>query len=345
MKNSTHKRYNPLSDEWVLVSPHRCQRPWQGQEEQSFDENRLKHDPDCYLCPGVTRAGGIQNPFYKSTYVFTNDFSALLMEPEEGSNNEDSSLFISKPESGICRVICFSPRHDLSIARMTPEQAGDVIDTWTNEYLELGQNDSIRYVQIFENRGEAMGCSNPHPHGQIWATQSIPTLPECEQNQQIRYKDQHLSCLLCDYLGLEIEKNERIIFTNASFVIVVPYWAVWPFETLIIPRRHMGSIAELSEKEKNDLSEALILMGIKFDNLFSTSFPYSMGIHQQPTDGLPHPEWHFHIHYYPPLLRSATIKKFMVGFEMLAMPQRDLTAEESAQMLRACSDQHYMGVQ
>ncbi len=339
--STPHKRYNPLSDEWVLVSPHRSKRPWQGQQEEVTLDTRPSFSPDCYICPGVERIGGEVNPEYEGTYVFTNDFSALLPDPVEKQEDE-SPLFISQPESGICRVICFSPRHDLSCARMTIAQARNVVDTWAQEYKTLGSKWNINHVQIFENKGEIMGCSNPHPHGQIWATQEIPTLPYREQSQQKKYMTDNKSCLLCDYVEQELEKKERIIFANDSFVALVPYWAVGPYETVILPRKHFGSLLELSENERNDLADALIRMGTRFDNLFQAPFPYSMGIHQQPTDDAEHSEWHFHLHYFPPLLRSATVKKFMVGFEMMAMPQRDLTAEDCASKLRELSESHYM---
>lgn len=342
-KNITpHKRYNPLADEWVLVSPHRSKRPWQGQEENITLDNRPPFDPKCYLCPGVERIGGEKNPQYENTHVFTNDFSALLPESIDEQDENIHPLFHSKPESGVCRVICFSPRHDLSIARMKAEQARNIVNTWTDEYTTLGVKEHINHVQIFENKGESMGCSNPHPHGQVWATQTIPTLPAREQVQQQNYLAEQKTCLLCDYVNLELKKKERVVFSNDSFVALVPYWAVWPFETLLLPRIHISSLLSFSDKEKDDLADALVRMAARYDNLFSAPFPYSMGIHQQPTDDKEHPEWHFHIHYYPPLLRSATVKKFMVGFEMLAMPQRDLTAEDCAARLRDLSEIHYM---
>lgn len=336
-----HKRYNPLSDEWVLVSPHRSKRPWQGQQEKPATSSQPSYSEHCYLCPGNERVGGEQNPDYTSTYVFTNDFSALLPDNDE-KTVDTNPLFRAQPEKGICKVICFSPRHDLSLARFQPEQARKVVDTWTEEFQSLGRYDFINYVQIFENKGETMGCSNPHPHGQIWATGDIPNIAARELENQQNYLTHNKSCLLCDYLQQELERKERIIFTNDSFVALVPYWAVWPFETMLLPRRHVGSLLELTDKEKDDLAGGLIRMGTHFDNLFMTSFPYSMGLHQTPVDGKSHPEHHFHIHYLPPLLRSATVKKFMVGFEMLAMPQRDLTAEDCAARLRQTSTTHYL---
>ncbi len=338
--NNPHKRYNPLADEWVLVSPHRSKRPWQGQQEQVVVPAKKPFSPDCYLCPGVKRAGGQANPDYQDTMVFTNDFSALLPENDEAASQE-TPLFRARPETGICRVICFSPRHDLTIAQMQHEQVRKVVDTLQQEYKTLGENQQIKYVQIFENRGESMGCSNEHPHGQIWSTGEIPTLPARELKNERDYLDTHGRCLLCDYIRQELEKDERIVFENDSFAALVPYWAVWPFETMILPKKHLGSLLDFTVEQKNDLADALRRMGIRFDNLFKTSFPYSMGLHQTPTDGLEYPEHHFHIHYFPPLLRSATVKKFMVGFEMLAMPQRDLTAESCAARLKELSEIHY----
>lgn len=336
-----HKRYNPLADEWVLVSPHRSKRPWQGQQEKPAANAQPSYSQSCYLCPGNERVGGEKNPEYDGTYVFTNDFSALLPDNDE-EFSDAHPLFRAKPEQGICKVICFSPRHDLSLARMNTTQVRQVVDTWSREYQSLGENSTINHVQIFENKGETMGCSNPHPHGQIWATADIPNLPARELESQQKYLVEYKRCLLCDYLEEELKRGERIVFTNDSFVALVPYWAVWPFETMLLPRRHVGSLLELNNKEKDDLAKGLIRMGIHFDNLFMTSFPYSMGLHQQPTDGGDHPAHHFHIHYFPPLLRSATVKKFMVGFEMLAMPQRDLTPEDCATRLRETSTTHYL---
>ncbi len=340
METSSHKRYNPLLDEWILVSPHRRQRPWQGQQEQLHGEALPQFDPSCYLCPGVTRASGEQNPEYESTYIFTNDFSALL--PADKAMEEfDTPLFKKKAEGGICKVVCFSPRHDLTIARMETGEIENIVAAWQKEYQHLEAKEDIRYVQIFENRGEAMGCSNPHPHGQIWATQSVPVIPLREQENQTRYLLEQGGCLLCDYLRQELELNERIVYANDSFVVLVPYWAVWPFETMILPQRHMDSISALTDEETADLAMCMKQIAVRYDNLFQTAFPYSMGLHQRPTDKEAHPEWHFHLHFFPPLLRSATIKKFMVGFEMLGMAQRDLTAEEAAVRLREQSEIHF----
>jgi UDPglucose--hexose-1-phosphate uridylyltransferase len=336
-----HRRYNILTGEWVLVSPHRLKRPWQGKLEHTPPETKKSYESDCYLCPGNTRAGGKKNPPYKSTFAFTNDFSALLADgPAEYCNKED--LIIAESERGICRVICFSPRHDLTLSLMKARDIENVIDLWIKEYKELGGRTDIGYVQIFENRGSIMGCSNPHPHGQIWANETTPFIPSLESRRQKEYLDKKGSCLLCDYLALEQKEQKRIVFENDSFVVLVPFWAVWPFEVLLAPKEHCASIPEINNKQKRDLALAIKKLGIKYDNLFETSFPYSMGIHQKPTDNKKHKEWHFHFHYYPPLLRSATIKKFMVGYEMLATPQRDITAEKSAEMLRELPEIHFL---
>lgn len=343
-----HRRFNPLTGEWVLVSPQRTRRPWQGQQEKPDAQALPEHDAGCYLCPGNTRAGGMVTPDYTGTFVFTNDFPALLPGAPPVSSHispappDNEDLFLAEPETGICRVICFSPRHDLSLARMLPTEVLQVVDIWCEEYTSLGKREDIGYVQIFENRGSVMGCSNPHPHGQIWATRSVPTIPATEDARQRAYLQDKEECLLCRYTQRELSTGKRIIFHNDSFVALVPFWAVWPFEAMIVPRRHMSAITEMSPAERADLATMLVRMGARFDNLFKTSFPYSMGLHQRPVNGDDAKHWHWHIHYYPPLLRSATVKKFMVGYEMLAMPQRDLTAEESARRLRELSDIHYL---
>lgn len=336
-----HRRFNPLTGEWILVSPHRTLRPWHGQVEAEAPATLPRYDRTCYLCPTNLRAGGDINPNYSSTFVFTNDFAALLPEKHPRSPGRDE-LFISEPESGTCRVICYSPRHDLTIAQMNQQEAVAIVDAWTDEYRRLGALPDINHVQIFENRGLIMGCSNPHPHGQIWAASTLPDIPAREAVRQQRYLDLHGSCLLCTYLDKELRRRERVIAENGSFAVVVPYWAVWPFETMIIPRRHAGSIASLSITEKADLAAIMIELGICYDNLFQTSFPYSMGIHQQPTDGGEHPAIHWHLHYLPPLLRSRTVKKHMVGYELLAMAQRDLTPESAAARLRDLPKIHYL---
>lgn len=339
---SPHRRYNPLTGDWVLVSPHRTARPWDGQREETETDLPPPYLPDCYLCPTNIRAGGTKNPDYEATFVFTNDFAALLPDNTSESSHDPDGLIVSEPERGICRVICYSPKHDLSLARMSPDQVEPIINTWIDEYLSLGARDFITHVQIFENRGLIMGCSNPHPHGQIWASSTIPNLPAREIELQQRYVDNHGCCLLCTYLGRELASGERILFENDSFVALIPYWAIWPFETMIIPRRHSSSIAAVSEEEKKDLAAIMIELGICYDNLFLSSFPYSMGIHQQPTDEADYQAVHYHFHYLPPLLRSQTIKKHMVGFELLATVQRDLTPEVAAARLRELPRTHYL---
>ena len=341
LKDYPHRRYNPLTGDWVLVSPHRTKRPWQGHEEDAQVEEKPHYDPNCYLCPGNSRAGGVTNPDYNNTFVFVNDFAALLEENPSDRMDEDD-LFIAHSERGVCKVICFSPRHDLTIPLMKVEDIKRVVDVWEQEYRELGQKEFINYVQIFENRGATMGCSNPHPHGQIWSNETVPQIPQQETNMQRNYMDTHQSCLLCDYLEKELDRNERIVVENDSFVALVPFWAVWPFESMVLPRRHVGSLSELNDTERNDLAAIMKRLGTRYDNLFKTHFPYSMGIHQRPTDSQEHSEWHFHIHYLPPLLRSATVKKFMVGYELLATVQRDITAESAAARLRELSETHFL---
>jgi UDPglucose--hexose-1-phosphate uridylyltransferase len=330
----SHRRYNILTGEWILVAPHRTKRPWQGQQESKVEKNAIEHDPNCYLCPGNTRANGSVNPDYKSTYTFVNDYSAMTPDiPDLSENN--SALIRAESEKGICRVVCFSPKHNLTLAEMDHADLMNVIHAWQEEYKTLGANPLINYVQIFENKGEMMGCSNPHPHGQIWAQQSIPGEPAREQEMQLGYYTKENKPMLLDYVNLELEKKERLIFENESFVALVPFWAIWPYETMIIPKRHIRHILELNEKETSDYAGAIKAVTVKYDNLFHVSFPYSSGIHQSPTDLNPHDEWQLHMHFYPPLLRSATIRKFMVGYELLAEAQRDITAETSAAILRA----------
>ena len=337
LKEHPHRRFNPLTREWILVSPHRNQRPWLGQVEKVAAEVPPAYDPACYMCPGNTRAAGQRNPKYEDNLVFDNDYPALLAGTPEGSLN-DGGLMTARSESGICRVVCFSPRHDMTVARMQPHELRRVVDLWTEQYEELGALPFINYVQIFENRGAMMGASNPHPHGQIWASASIPNETSKEQLALHAYQAAHESCLLCDYLTKERELNQRMIFENRHFSALVPFWAIWPFETLVIPRRHLSSMSDLSSEERDGLADILKRLTARYDHLFDVSFPYSMGFHQCPTDGQVHPEWHLHAHFYPPLLRSATVRKFMVGYEMLGTPQRDITAEATAARLREMKD-------
>jgi UDPglucose--hexose-1-phosphate uridylyltransferase len=336
-----HRRFNPLLGEWVLVSPHRTQRPWQGQVEPTPAETSVAYDPQCYLCPGNSRAGGAKNPPYKGTFVFDNDFAALRPETPSGELRE-KGLLIAESEAGRCRVVCFSPRHDLTLARMSAEEIRPVVDTWCEEFSTLAAQPNVRAIQIFENRGAMMGCSNPHPHGQIWANETVPDELAREVTRQQEYFQKNKTVLLEDYLKLELEKQERVVCSNEHFAIVVPFWAVWPYETLLLSRRHVASLPELGETERKALSEILREITIRYDNLFKTSFPYTMGFHQKPTDGADYPDFHLHAHFYPPLLRSATVKKFMVGYELLAMPQRDITAELAAKQLRELPGVHYL---
>lgn len=336
-----HRRRNALTGEWVLVSPHRTRRPWQGQVEKRTAETRPTYDPNCYLCPGNARAGGRRNPHYTTTFVFDNDFAALLPDGPRGEVG-DGELFQAQAETGICRVICFSPRHDLTLPEMELIDVRHVVDVWAEQVEELGARPDINYVQVFENKGEIMGCSNPHPHGQIWANYTVPVEPTKEDFQQRLYFERHGRPLLIDYLAQELEREERVVVQNRHWVVLVPYWAVWPFETLVLPRRHTLALPELSGDERDALADILKRLTIRYDNLFETSFPYSMGWHGQLTDGQRHAHWQLHAHFYPPLLRSATVKKFMVGYEMLGMPQRDITAEQAADRLRQMSELHYM---
>ncbi len=335
-----HRRYNPLLDEWILVSPQRAKRPWQGQNEVISDEKKPEYDETCYLCPGNDRINGGTNPKYESCYVFDNDFPALLKD-EVSFDLQQEDLFKINPERGINRVICFSPKHNVTLAEMQIPEIENVIKVWKEQYLELGAIDYINHVQIFENKGSVMGCSNPHPHGQIWAQSSLPTQVKKTQDNLLKYYQKTGKSLLKDYVDNELQKKERIIAENEHFVLLVPFWATWPYETMIISKRHFSNIAEITEEEIKSYAEMIHIITIKYDNLFKTSFPYSAGIHQAPTDGLSHDEWHFHMHFYPPLLRSATVKKFMVGYELLAEAQRDLTAEQSAEILRNLSTEHY----
>lgn len=335
-----HRRLNPLTGDWILVSPHRAKRPWQGQVEKTVTDERPKYDPTCYLCAGNERAGGHFNPSYKGTFVFTNDFSALLTDTPEG-NVDEGNLFQAKSESGICKVICFSDDHSLTIPEMEVADIRNVVDVWCEQFEELGSNPMINYVQIFENKGAIMGCSNPHPHGQIWSSSSVPVEPAKESKTQKEYFEKHGTTLLSDYLKAELNKKDRLVVENEHFVALVPFWAVWPFETMIVSRRPVKNLLQLTDEERTALADIYKQLTVKYDNLFEVSFAYSAGLHQAPTDGNDYPEWHLHMHFFPPLLRSASVKKFMVGYEMLATPQRDITAEQAAQRLRDLSPVHY----
>jgi UDPglucose--hexose-1-phosphate uridylyltransferase len=336
-----HRRYNPLQDEWVLVSPHRAKRPWQGQQEKPQAEERPAYDPTCYLCPGNTRTSGEVNPKYEHQFVFQNDFSALLPEGEEGTY-EEGGLLKAVAETGRCRVICFSPRHDLTLPEMEFTEIRRVVDLWADQFAELSADPAINYVQIFENKGSVMGASNPHPHGQIWSELTVPDLPAKESRAQKAYFEQHGRTLLSDYLAVELKGDKpRVVVENDTWVVLVPFWAVWPFETLVLPRRAVQDLTQLTDAERDGLADILSQLTIRYDNLFQISFPYSAGFHQRPTDGQEYPEWHLHMHFLPPLLRSATVKKFMVGYELLANAQRDITAEQAAERLRALPAVHY----
>lgn len=332
LQDYSHKRFNTLTGEWVLVSPHRAKRPWQGQNEKVSNEQRPTHDPSCYLCSGNIRINGEQNPEYKDVFVFINDFAALQSTSPRFSMNE--GLFKAESEQGICKVICFSPDHSKSLADMDVDAIDKVVKTWQKEYKELGTNDMINYVQIFENKGAVMGCSNPHPHGQIWSQSTLPNEVEKKNQQQKIYYNKNKSSLLGDYLKQELEVDERIIYQNDHFVVLTPFWAVWPFETMIVPKKQYSNIAKISEQESLSFADAISKITKAYDKLFECSFPYSSGIHQSPTNGEANQHWHWHMSFYPPLLRSATVKKFMVGYEMFGSPQRDITAEQAADRLR-----------
>jgi UDPglucose--hexose-1-phosphate uridylyltransferase len=337
---SPHRRYNPLLDEWVLCSPHRLERPWQGQVEDQAQETRPEYDPSCYLCPGNRRANGQRNPAYASTFAFDNDFPALL--PTSGLTAVDEGgLLVAEPAVGRCRVICFSPRHDLTLAEMPASAIRPVVDAWAEEVTALAALPEIRYVQVFENKGAQMGCSNPHPHCQVWATGHIPNLPARKLATQRAYFARHGRDLLGDYLERELRTGERVVFRNEHWAALVPFWAVWPFELLLLPLRRVADLPALTADERDSLADALSRASIRYDNLFQTSFPYSLGFHPRPSDGDEHPCWRLHAVAFPPLLRSATVRKFLVGYELTAEPQRDLTAEDAAARLRAQSETHY----
>jgi len=326
-----HRRYNPLTGEWVLVSAHRTDRPWLGQEETPTTNNRPEHDPSCYLCPGGSRATGTSNPDYSGTFVFTNDYPALLPEKSKDASTEDSDLLKWQSASGTSRVICYSPRHDLSLPDLSLLEIEQVIRTWMDQERELSSK--FRYVQIFENKGEAMGASNPHPHGQIWAGDFVPTIVKAEDKHQKAYFESHGQTLLSNYVKQEIEQSKRIIFQNESWIALVPFWATWPFESIIIPKVQLFKMSDMDNDLVSGLSELLKILLTKYDGLFNTSFPFSMGWQGAPNMGKSNEYWTLHAHIYPPLLRSATIRKFMVGYEMMAESQRDITPEDAARRL------------
>ncbi len=333
-----HRRYNILTGEWILVSPHRTKRPWQGNKEIITDDFRPQYDPKCYLCPGNERAGGKVNKQYESTFVFENDFAALLPKSDLESSTK-SDFFKIKNIEGTSRVICFSPRHDRTMAEMEVSNIRKVVDVWDEQIKDLSKK--YKWVQIFENKGATMGCSNPHPHGQIWAGTELPNEPSKENIHQQKYYLEKNSVLLIDYLQTELEKKERVVVENDNWAVIVPFWALWPYETILLPKRHILKLTDLSDHEKDDLADILKQILVKYDNLFETSFPYTMGWHGAPNDKADYSYWQLHAHFYPPLLRSATVKKFMVGYEMLAEAQRDITAEQATEKLKRLSDIHY----
>jgi UDPglucose--hexose-1-phosphate uridylyltransferase len=342
-KEHSHTRYNILTGDWILVSPHRTKRPWQGKVETLPADDRPAYDSTCYLCPGNKRADGSMNPDYKDSFVFTNDFSSLLIDTPEGGIDVDG-LLKARSAKGICRVISFSPDHSLTLPLVSVEGIKKVIDLWAEEFTSISSDLSIKSIQIFENKGDIMGCSNPHPHGQIWAQNSLPLELHKETVQQKKYFDEKGRSLLGDYLQLELKQADRIVLENEHFVALVPFWAVWPYETMIVSKRHVQNITQLTDEERFAYASIMKKLTAKYDNLFNISFPYSAGIHQAPVNDGDHPEWHLHMHFYPPLLRSATVKKFMVGYEMLANPQRDITPEWAAEKLRSLSEVHYKEV-
>jgi len=329
-----HRRFNPLTGHWVLVSPRRLDRPWLGQVLPETADVPA-YDPGCYLCPGNRRATGRTNPRYQSTFLFDNDYPALVPEPVSALDfPDDEGLFVTSGERALCRVLCFSPRHDLSLARMSEDAVTEVARQWVRISTELGDLPWAKYVQIFENRGAMMGCSNPHPHCQVWAVETLPDEPAREQERQLDFLRHHGTCLLCRCLERERLSGSRQVFENAEFAVLVPFWAVWPFETIVVSKRHVSGLSSLDETQIRGLADCLRRLTRCYDGLFQAPMAYSMGFHQAPCDGVVHPEWHLHAHFYPPALRSASIRKYLAGYEMLATPQRDLTPEAAAARLR-----------
>ncbi|MFC0180972.1 UDP-glucose--hexose-1-phosphate uridylyltransferase [Thorsellia kenyensis] len=347
-KEHSHRRYNPLLEQWVLVSPHRSKRPWSGQNEKQPTESLPEYDKGCFLCPGNERISGDKNPDYTGTYVFQNDFSALLPQTPSlpVSDDTDSSLqnrlLKAQNARGISKVICFSPKHNCPMPALSIEEIENVITTWQSELKLLSQD--YLWVQIFENKGEAMGCSQPHPHGQIWANDFLPNELHKENVALKKYHDENGSNLLLDYALLESSLKERVVVENEDWIVVTPYWASWPFETLLLPKQPLFRLEEMTHRQSHHLAKILKSLTVKYDNLFETSFPYSMGWHFAPyfKDNRSIEHWQLHAHFYPPLLRSASVKKFMVGYEMLAEAQRDLTPEQAAHKLRDLSEKHYL---
>jgi UDPglucose--hexose-1-phosphate uridylyltransferase len=335
-----HRRHNPLLDEWVVCSPHRLERPWQGQVETPAEDERPAHDPACYLCPGNTRANGAANPHFEATYAFDNDVPALLpLGSVEG--RREVGLLVAEPAAGVCRVLCFSPRHDLTLAEMDSDSIRSVVDAWAEQVAELGGRKDVAYVQVFENKGAMMGCSNPHPHGQIWASAHVPLIPSRKEATQRAHFERTGRDLLGDYLEQEQKDGARLVDGNDHWQALVPFWAVWPFETMLVPTRRVAGLPSLVGSERDALAEILRSLTVRYDNLFQCSFPYSMGWHAEPTDGREHPHWRLHAVFYPPLLRSALVRKFLVGYELTAEPQRDLTPEAAAARLREMPTLHY----